>query len=456
VAVTVALLVIFGLVWRYGDTSLRSTRNAALDATTRDVAAIDPKVPRSSTGPGYGRREVATRPFEDLREVTNSVGMTMREVPRTLGLVGNADDPDGDAPMRVVKTDPFFIGTAEVTRAQWKRISGAFSDPSIYIGAAATNDELPVNNVDFPEAIRFCKLLTAREGRNYRLPTEYEWEIACWGRRTNAIFACRAAMRIAKVVASEEYERADAAAREAQIEESGRTSLEAARQDLVRLGYSLDDPYDTGASLGADLAIRIVKARVREALAAEPIPTTGGARRSRVFDAVLAEELVELRMSRYARGTDASAARFEASSPEDWFAYGRYQAAWWTDRDPAKPQGHPLGLQDMLGSMMEWTTTPTMPYPYAMTLSEASAEAINRISFEEANIPMSRWATLDELSRFSFNRTLRDKTFYIVRGGSFERAVESCTPWNRYGQLPLRTRFTAHRESLGFRVVLEP
>ena len=97
-----------------------------------------------------------------------------------------------------------------------------------------------------------------------------------------------------------------------------------------------------------------------------------------------------------------------------------------------------------------------MPYPSSMDLSKASAADIAAIKFDESSIPESRWATLDELRRFAFNRTLRDQTFYVVRGGSFERAVESCTPWNRYGQLPLRTRVTAHRESLGFRVVLEP
>jgi formylglycine-generating enzyme required for sulfatase activity len=454
-AVTIVLLVVFALAWRYGDPARRAARIESQNAATR--ASAPSTGPQPATAPGFGRHEVATRPFNDLREVTNSIGMTLREVPRTLGMVGNADDPDGDALPRIVKTDPFFIATTEVTRGQWKKILGAFRDPSIYINEAAANDDLPVNNVDYPDAVRFCKVLSAREGRNYRLPTEYEWEIACWGRRNHAIFAARAAMKLAAVVASDTYEKADAKARLVLLDTATAEAINAARDDLVRLGYDESrGGEDAAAFAAARAAIEGVKARVLAALEEAPTPRDGSARRSRVYDAVLPNVLAELQHASYAGGPSAAAARFEDNSAEAWTRYGQYQATWWRGRESRPKQDHPLGLQDMLGGMMEWTATPSMPYPYAITLKDASAADVNGVVFDEANIPMSRWATLDELPRFAFNRTLADKTFYIVRGGSFERAVESCTPWNRYGQLPLRTRFTAHRESLGFRVVLEP
>lgn len=454
-AVTIVLLIVFAIAWRYGDPLGRAARDKLADAATR---VTTPSIkPISSTGPGFGRHEVATRPFDDLREVTNSIGMTLREVPRTLGMVGNMDDPDGDAPQRIVKTDPFFIATTEVTRAQWKKIIGAFSDPSIYIAEAAKNDELPVNNVDYPDAVRFCKVLSAREGRNYRLPTEYEWEIACWGRRNDEIFAARTGMKLAAVVAGDDYEKADAAGRAKLLDAATDAAIAQSHDDLIRLGYEESrGGEDVAEFVSARAAIENVKNRVISWIDESPVPKDGSARRSRVYDTILPNVITELQHASYAGGDNAAAARFEDNSAEAWTRYGQYQATWWRGRENRPPQQQPLGLQDMLGGMMEWTATPTMPYPYSMTLKDASGNEINQIVFDEANIPMSRWATLEELPRFSANRTLADKTFYIVRGGSFERAVESCTPWNRYGQLPLRTRFTAHRESLGFRVVLEP
>ncbi len=96
-----------------------------------------------------------------------------------------------EAPLHDVNVEPFFIGKFQVTQAQYQRIVGKNS--SDFKGA-----QLPVDRVNWHQAVEFCKKLTQRTGRNYRLPSEVEWEYACragtqtpfhFGETINAKFA---------------------------------------------------------------------------------------------------------------------------------------------------------------------------------------------------------------------------------------------------------------------------
>ena len=76
---------------------------------------------------------------------------------------GNSNIPD------------FYIGKFEVTQAQWKAIMGKYPRNSF------KGDLLPVQAVSWNDIQKFISSLNKKTGREYRLPTEAEWEYAARG-----------------------------------------------------------------------------------------------------------------------------------------------------------------------------------------------------------------------------------------------------------------------------------
>ena len=109
--------------------------------------------------------------------VTNSVGMRLAPIPRGQFAMGSPATEAGRFadevrhPVRL--TSGFLIGVTEVTQREWKAVMGDFH-PSRVKG-----DDLPVMGVKWADAVQFCKKLSEKEGKRYRLPTEAEWEWAC-------------------------------------------------------------------------------------------------------------------------------------------------------------------------------------------------------------------------------------------------------------------------------------
>lgn len=73
---------------------------------------------------------------------------------------------------QVTLSKGFWMGKFEVTQAQWMDVMG--SNPSFFTG-----EDLPVENVSWDDVQAFLVILNEREGANFRLPTEAEWEYAC-------------------------------------------------------------------------------------------------------------------------------------------------------------------------------------------------------------------------------------------------------------------------------------
>ena len=91
------------------------------------------------------------------------------------------DDAEVDAevdeePAHKVTLSDYYIGQTEVTQALWEAVMG--SNPSNHKG-----DNLPVENVSWDDCQVFIQKLNQLTGKQFRLPTEAEWEYAARGGR---------------------------------------------------------------------------------------------------------------------------------------------------------------------------------------------------------------------------------------------------------------------------------
>ena len=115
-----------------------------------------------------------------------------------------------ESPQHRVTVPQFFISRYPITQAQWRAISSQEDlkvdidlrpDPSSFKG-----DNRPVERVSWFDAVEFCKRLSKLTEREYRLPSEAEWEYACRvGTTTPFHFGATLTDQLANYRATETY-----------------------------------------------------------------------------------------------------------------------------------------------------------------------------------------------------------------------------------------------------------
>ncbi len=125
-------------------------------------------------------------------------------IPAGWFLMGCDTGQDNEKPVHRVWIDEFLLGALQVTNAEYGRFLRDSASPSLFLpppfwsDPAFNHPEQPVVGISWYEAIRYCEWLSASTvgvatggvttGRNFRLPTEAEWERAARGGREGALF----------------------------------------------------------------------------------------------------------------------------------------------------------------------------------------------------------------------------------------------------------------------------
>lgn len=92
-------------------------------------------------------------------------------------LMGSYDGEDDERPVHNVLIDGFYMGKYQVTQAEWYALMG--TKPWLSLKYLMDGDNYPVVNVSWYDAWEFIKKLNKLTKKEFRLPSEAEWEYAC-------------------------------------------------------------------------------------------------------------------------------------------------------------------------------------------------------------------------------------------------------------------------------------
>jgi len=91
-----------------------------------------------------------------------------------------------EMPQHPVNLQEFYLGKYPVTQEQYQAMMG--NNPSDFKDDFKDNSKNPVEKVSWNDAQAFCQKLKDETKKNYRLPSEAEWEYACRAGTTTSFY----------------------------------------------------------------------------------------------------------------------------------------------------------------------------------------------------------------------------------------------------------------------------
>ncbi len=114
-----------------------------------------------------------------VEDLGQGITLDMVSLPAGVFQMGSTDQ-ESEKPIHQVRVSAFHIGRFPVTQAQWRAVA---SYPKVTRDlklepSFRKDDHRPVEQVSWEDAVEFCERLSQKTGKQYRLPSEAEWEYA--------------------------------------------------------------------------------------------------------------------------------------------------------------------------------------------------------------------------------------------------------------------------------------
>lgn len=134
------------------------------------------------------------------QDLGNGITLEMVAIPGGTFLMGSStnekDSYEDERPQHEVTVPPFAMGKYPITQSQWRAIAERTDlkvEKDLDLNPAhfkdrPDSDRRPVEQVNWYDAVEFCVRLSKLTVREYRLPSEAEWEYACRARTTTPFY----------------------------------------------------------------------------------------------------------------------------------------------------------------------------------------------------------------------------------------------------------------------------